>query len=100
MLNACMRLRGMAVGPRAFLDTLSMLDYDLTSIGGGAVVGRGALIMGHLGAAKQGAWLLTQKPCAVGAHALVGLRSVLLPGYALPDGASLEPLSLAAPAGF
>jgi acetyltransferase-like isoleucine patch superfamily enzyme len=98
--SAAMRLRGADVGARVFLDTLSVLDYDLTRVGDGACIGRGAFLMGHLGAPKQGAWLLTQKRVEVGAHAAVGPRCVLLPGFALPEGASLEPLSLAAPAGF
>ena len=97
--NACLRARGMAVGARAFVDTNKLLDYDLISIGDGAAVDS-ALLLGHLGAAKQGAWLISQKACSVGARATVGPRCVLLPGFSLEDGDTLKALSLGTPSGL
>jgi hypothetical protein len=98
-MDACQWLCGVRISHGAHIDSLRLPDYDLLRLGEGALVGRDAYMLGHLGTQRGGAWLVSQEVCALGARSAAGPRSVMLAGFHLKEDASLEPLGLGAAKG-
>lgn len=88
----------MTIGKGAFLDSTRLLDYELASFGDNAIVSRNALIYCHLASHKKGKLVVYQKRSTFGACSVLGARAITLPGYALPEKATLAPVGLGAPA--
>ena len=86
-----LRLAAGAVGldlPRLHSDDIT--EFDLVHIGAGAVVGEQARVRG---AVVEGGYLHL-RPVFIGAHAVVGSHTTLLPGAKLGVGAELAPASV------
>jgi len=87
--NDILRSRGLSIGNDVYVDTLWAGDYELVSLGDGAVVDRGATVFAHLGMYKEGELSMMQGPVAVGGS--VGARAAILPGFSMVDGDVLAP---------
>ena len=70
-------------------------DFDLPLIEDGVIVGRNAIVFCHLGTyRKDGQLVVYQETAKFGKNSIVGARCVTLPGYILPQNASLPALQL------
>jgi hypothetical protein len=90
--NDVLRSRGLSIGEDVYVDTLWAGDYELVTLGDGAVVDRGATLFAHLGMYKEGELSMLQAPVVVGG--VVGARAAILPGYSLVAGNVLAPGAL------
>lgn len=81
--NCALKARGVALGQRAYIDTLWAGDYELVSYGEGAIVDHGTTIFAHLGMYKAGELSMTQQAVTLGEGAMVGPRAAVLPGFSL-----------------
>ncbi|MFA5076820.1 MAG: acyltransferase [Candidatus Micrarchaeia archaeon] len=91
--NALLRLTGMKVGKNAFIAMGVALDIfypELVEIGENAIVGYGCVISAH----ELLPGKLRVGNVRVGASALLGTRSVVLPGVEIGDGAVVGAMSL------
>ncbi len=100
IMNAYLRAMGAAVGPEAWVETLSVTEFDLVDVGRGVAINRGACIETHLfhdrlmrlGPARLaegvtlGPHAVVLLDAEVGAGASVGARSVVLRAERLPAG--------------
>ena len=88
--NKALQSRGIAVGRRAYIDTVWAGDYELVSYGDGAIVDRNATVFAHLGTYKAGELRMSQEAVAIADGAVVGPCAAVLPGYSLEAGKVLE----------
>jgi len=85
-----LRAMGARIGPGAFFATDAIRTFDLLTIGSDTTLGVDARVEGY--ALENG--LLILGPTTLGDRCHVGSRSLLAPGSAMEDGASLGELSL------
>ena len=91
LLAPLLRLFGARIGPRVFLDTTYLTEFDLVRVGPDAMIGAGTSLQTHLFEDR----VMKMSTVTVGAGCTVGPRSVVLYDAELAAGANLEALSLA-----
>ncbi|MDE1148591.1 MAG: hypothetical protein PW843_18565 [Azospirillaceae bacterium] len=89
-LSAYMRLLGVRIGRRVYLETTYVCEMDLVTIGDDAAIGPGATLQTHLFEDR----VMKLGPVTIGPEAQVGAGSVVLYDSVLERGSDLGPLSL------
>lgn len=82
-LNMYCRMMGAKIGEGVMINSKFVHDLSLLEIGDGAIIGGEAAISCH--AAEKGYIVLS--PVRIGKGALIGQRSILMPGVTVGDGA-------------
>lgn len=90
-LSPCMRLLGVRVGKQVFWDTTDVTEFDVVSIGDNAALNEDCGPQTHLFEDR----VMKIGPVEIGAHAVVGARSIVLYGARIEEGARLGASSLA-----
>jgi non-ribosomal peptide synthetase-like protein len=85
-----MRLLGVKIGKRVWMDTTFITEFDLVDIGDDAAIGASTSLQTHLFEDR----VMKMSTIKVGAGASVGSRSVVLYDSEIGAGASLDALSL------
>ena len=88
--TAYMRLNGARIGRGVWVNSLSLMDHNLLTIGDGAVVGSDAHVSGHT--VERG--ILFTAPVVIGAGATVGVGSVIAIGVTVGAGAEIGALAV------
>lgn len=87
---------GVRIGRGIVVIAGRIADPPLTSVGDGAIVGDGALVLAHAsGVAESGDYVLLAR-VEIGDGAVIGARSVLMPGVRVGAHAMVQPMSLVA----
>jgi non-ribosomal peptide synthetase-like protein len=84
------RALGTNIGRRTFIDTTDMTEFDLVTIGDGAVLSHQSSPQTHLFEDR----VMKLGPVVIGAGAVIGALSILLPDTVVGDQCSIAPLSL------
>jgi len=90
VLNLFYRLMGAKIGRNVMINTCNMFDFDLVTIGDGAMLGGDCVIIGHVG---EGG-MLRLRPITIGPRCTVGQSSIIFPGAVMEEGSVLGALSL------
>ena len=85
-----MRLLGVKIGKRVWMDTTFMTEFDLVEIGDDAAIGASTSLQTHLFEDR----VMKMSTVKIGAGASIGSRSVVLYDAEVGAGASLDALSL------
>ncbi len=85
-----MRLLGVKIGKRVWMDTTFMTEFDLVDIGDDAAIGASTSLQTHLFEDR----VMKMSTVKIGASASVGSRSVVLYDAEIGAGANLDALSL------
>jgi non-ribosomal peptide synthetase-like protein len=91
LMGPLLRLFGARIGPRVYLDTTYVTEFDLVRVGADAMVGGFTSLQTHLFEDR----VMKMSTVTVGPGCSVGPRSVVLYDAELAAGVCLEPLSLA-----
>jgi len=84
------RALGANIGRRTFIDTTDMTEFDLVTIGDGAVLSHQSSPQTHLFEDR----VMKLGQVVIGAGAVIGALSILLPDTVVGDQCSIAPLSL------
>jgi serine acetyltransferase len=87
--TAYLRLAGVRLGRRVYVNSLAITDYNLLEVGDDVVIGDGVHLSGHT---VEGGFLKTA-PVRVGSHVTIGVGSVIEIGVELGDGCQVGALS-------
>lgn len=90
LLASFYRLMGARIGRGVMINTCNVFDFDLLTIGDGAMIGGDAVVIGHVGEGST----LKLRPVSIGARCTVGQSSIVFPGAVMEDGSVLGALSL------
>lgn len=90
VLNLFYRLMGAKIGRNVMINTCNMFDFDLLTIGDGAMLGGDCVVIGHVG---EGG-MLRLRPIVIGPRCTVGQSSIIFPGAVMEEGSVLGALSL------
>ena len=85
-----LRLNGARIGPRVYINTLSIGDCSLLEIGEGSVIGSDVHMGGHW--AEHG--VMRTGPLNIGRHVTIGNGSVIGIGVTIEDGVQVGALSV------
>ncbi|KAG0047878.1 hypothetical protein BGZ83_007143 [Gryganskiella cystojenkinii] len=91
LMGPALRLFGAQIGPRAWIDTTSVTEFDLLSIGPDATVGTFSALQTHLFEDR----VMKMSHVKIGAGATIGSRTVVLYDSHLGEEMVLDSLSLA-----
>jgi non-ribosomal peptide synthetase-like protein len=91
MLALLLRLLGVHIGKRVFIETTYMTEFDLVHMGDDAAIGGTTSLQTHLFEDR----VMKMSMVRIGAGCNVGPRAVVLYDSQLEDGAELDALSLA-----
>ena len=90
MLNAWLRWMGVNIGRGVWCETWWLPEFDLIEIGRGASINRGTVLQTHLFHDR----IMRMDYVFIGAGATLGPNSIVLPGSAIEDGATVGCCSL------
>ncbi len=90
VLNLFYRLMGAKIGRSVMINTCNMFDFDLITIGDGAMLGGDCVVIGHVGEGSK----LRLRPIEIGPRCTVGQSSIVFPGAVMEEGSVLGALSL------
>lgn len=93
LTSLLLRLAGMRIGKNAFIAMGNVMDFfypELVEIGGNAIIGYGCVITAH--ELLQGE--LRTGRITIGSNAVIGTRSVVLPGVEIGNSAVVGAMSL------
>ena len=83
LLPVFYRAMGAKVGRGVHINSLMVSDFNLLTLGDGAVIGGDATIAGHIAEGGK----LTCAPVVIGRKAMIGIMAVVMPGVEIGDGA-------------
>jgi non-ribosomal peptide synthetase-like protein len=81
LLNLYLRAMGAHIGKRVSINTVHIYEWDLVSIGDGAILGGDCVVQGHLLEGGK----MKMRPVHIGARALVGTGAKVMPGCVLGE---------------
>ncbi|MFZ3454626.1 Pls/PosA family non-ribosomal peptide synthetase [Arthrobacter sp. 7Tela_A1] len=90
MLNAWLRWMGADIGRGVWCETWWLPEFDLIEIGSGASINRGTVLQTHLFHDR----IMRLDRVSIGAGATLGPNSIVLPGSAIEEGATVGCCSL------
>jgi non-ribosomal peptide synthetase-like protein len=90
LMAPTLRLFGVRIGRRVYMETTYLTEFDLVHVGDDAAVGRGTSLQTHLFEDR----VMKMSTVTVGPGCAVGPRSVVLYDAGLAGGATLDALSL------
>ena len=86
-----LRLFGARIGPRVYLETTYLTEFDLVQVGADSAIGRATSLQTHLFEDR----VMKMSRVTVGRGCAIGPRAVVLYDSTVGDGAKLDALSLA-----
>lgn len=88
--NLYLRANGARVGRGTWVNSLSLMDHNLLTLGDGVVIGSDAHVSGHI----VEAGILRTAPVVIGAGATIGIGSVVEIGAAVGEGCRVGALAV------
>ena len=90
VLNLFYRLMGATIGRSVLINSSNLFDFDLLTIGDGAMLGGDCVVIGHVGEGGK----LRLQPIVIGPRCTIGQSSIVFPGAVMEEGSVLGALSL------
>jgi non-ribosomal peptide synthetase-like protein len=91
LFNLFLRALGARIGSNVIINSATVSDWDLISIGDDTLIGDDAVILAHVG--EKG--LLRMAPVRIGRNCTIGRDTCIMPGVVIEDGAVLAAMSVA-----
>ena len=90
LLNLFLRALGARIGSNVLINTTTVSDWDLITIGDDTMIGDDAVILAHVG--EKG--LLRMAPVRIGQRCTIGRDTCIMPGAVVEDDAVLAAMSV------